>query len=82
VIGCTTDEQYQLSIAADTEKHYRPPIDSTGTASHSEDHQGNLNLLSSLSIGGNDLLGSSLYTSGIVASYAGKVFSVSLFLSL
>jgi hypothetical protein len=69
VIGCTTDEKYHLSIAADTEKSYRP----LSNGSPPEDHQGNLNLLYSLSIGGNDLLSSSLYTAGIVASYAGKV---------
>ena len=74
VIGCLTDQKYSLSIAADTDKHYKPPSSSSTPQDLTSDssHEG-LNLLSSLSIGGNDLLGSSLYTSGIVASYAGKV---------
>jgi hypothetical protein len=71
VIGCLTDEKYLLSIAADTDKHYKPPP-SSSSPEESSPHEG-LNLLASLSIGGNDLLSSSLYTSGIVASYAGKV---------
>lgn len=76
VIACRTNKIHHHHIAADTDKLYKPPhhIHLNDTNKHE-----GLNLLYSLSIGGNDLLGSSLYTAGIVAAYAGKVI---LFYSL
>ena len=56
-------------------------FESVGQSQHKHDrHSGGLNLLYSLSIGGNDLLSSSLYTAGICASYGGKVWLFELIL--
>jgi hypothetical protein len=69
VIGCYHSFDKGNQTILDTDKMHKYE----GKWHPFERHRLGLNTLFSLSIGGNDLLSSSLYTAGICATYGGKV---------